>query len=1037
MVQSAPYSHLVPNGAPLVEFVADAILRIRTQNVMTRILVVAPSLYSAFYLRRAVTENLCSDDGGGLFNVEFTRIEEVADTIFDAVSGQTDQPSMTRLIASELIHNAIAELVTPGPLSNHLNNDSTLEAVQNTLRELELLDIGAESALDQLARGSRQGLYPQLLELQRRYAAPASNYLTRENKAALAAAAVTKDPSTSTAIFGPHLIVLRAPLAPDAYTRLWDALEQLDAAIPARIDSEPKTVDQTPNHRTETNFYSTLSAADEPRALIRNIVADARAGVRLGEMAVFYPTVDYASRVKDALDAANIKNCGPSTETLAETPSGKFVALFLTMLANDMRRDAFTSWTASAPVIDPSDGSRVSAVEWEIISRNSNIVRFDANTDWQRSLRRYANRMSNRAQRADSDTDDEKSVDPETFRNAANAATQLRWFVAELASRIDVDQSRPWTEWVDWMEGIIAVYHSHHNVYDDRERIGRTRVASELSQLRELDQITNDDVGFDRFNRTVQRLLRARTGGSSGWGSALLVAPLSAGIGTAFKSVHVLGMSEGVLPGPSRSDPLLSDDLRRELDPDGHWLTTRRDKLELQHREFNLALDCATTRRMYWNKALLGATNESYPSPWFVDELLKTHNETNVPVKDLMDPHTDWVESVTSLSDIGTTGNEAFSDYEHRLQNVATRSNDESGLREFLAAPGNYPILLGDQTLKSRNSSVFGPYDGNVNLELNGSRPSLHLSASALQDYATCPYRYFITNELHVDARIDPDESLELSSLDKGILVHSILERFFEEFRPEDAENGLRRLRDVAHGVFEHFLRDEYVGYPSIFELEKVRLLSQLEEWHRDYMIVMSGYDGMVKPEVSFGYEADDLGHMQTTDGGTLRLRGKIDLIAVSPARDYAQVLDFKSGSTRSYSDIEQDVTASGTKLQLPIYALIAREILGPATEISAAYWFVFERGNKRLRPEHKVSIEQAQEKFDPVLDTIVGGIRAGNFPARPGNRDSWGDGPPWKNCKYCDYSDACHSDRLILWARKKSSPPLSGYLTLVEGGAE
>ena len=1037
MVQTASYTHLVPNGAPLVEFVADAISRIRTQSAMTRILVVVPSLYSAFYLRRAVTEKLCRDESGGLFNVEFMRIEEVADTIFDAVSSQPDQPSMTRLIASELIHNAIAELDTPGPLSDHRDNDSTLAAVQDTLRELELLDVGAETALVHLARGSRQGLYPQLLELQRRYAESASKYLTRENKAAFAAAAVSEDPSTLTSIFGPHLIVIRAPSAPDAYTRLWDALEQLDAAIATRIVTDQTIDEHSPSDRTKTNFYSTMGAADEPRALIRNIVADARDGVRFGEMAVFYPTVDYASRVKDALDAANIKNCGPSTKTLAETPSGKFVALFLTMLANEMRRDAFTSWTTSAPVIDPSDGSRVPAVQWEIISRNANIIRFDANTAWQRSIRRYAHRMNNRAERADNDTDDEKTIDPATFRNAANAATQLRWFVSELASRIDVVQSRPWTGWVDWIEGIIAVYHSPHRNSDDRARVGLTRVSADLSQLRELDRITNGDVGFDRFNRTVQRLLRARMGGSSGWGSAVLVAPLSAGIGAAFKSVHILGMSEGGLPGPGRSDPLLSDDLRRGLDPDGHWLTTRRDQLEMQRREFNLTLNCATTRCMYWNKALLGASNESYPSPWFVDEVLKAHDETNVSVKSLMDPQSEWVESVTALSDIGTTKSEASSDYEFGLLDVATRSHDERGLQEMLAEPRNHPILRGGRTLGSRNSRVFDAYDGNVYRDGKGNATSLHVSASALQGYATCPYRYFMANELHVDARIEPDESLELSSLDKGILVHSILERFFEGFRPEETGEGLIRLREVAHEAFERFLRDEYIGYPAIFELEKVRLLTQLEEWHRDFMKVMSGYDGKVMPEVPFGYEDDSLGNIKTSDGFSLRLRGKIDLVAVSPAGDQAQVLDFKSGSTGSYSDIEKDVTASGTKLQLPIYALIAREILGPATEISAAYWFVFEKGNKRLRPEHKISMEVAQEKFAPVLETIVGGIRAGNFPARPGDRDSWGDGPPWKNCKHCDYSDACHSDRLILWDRKKSSSQLSGYLTLAEGGAE
>ena len=192
------------------------------------------------------------------------------------------------------------------------------------------------------------------------------------------------------------------------------------------------------------------------------------------------------------------------------------------------------------------------------------------------------------------------------------------------------------------------------------------------------------------------------------------------------------------------------------------------------------------TRCMYWNKALLGASNESYPSPWFVHEVLKARDETNVPVKSLIDPQSDWVESVTALSDIGTTQSGASSDYEFGLLDVAIRSDDERGLQEMLAEPRNHPILRGGRTLGSRNSRVFDAYDGNVYRDGKGNATSLHVSASALQGYATCPYRYFMANELHVDARIEPDESLELSSLDKGILVHSILERFFEGFRPEE-----------------------------------------------------------------------------------------------------------------------------------------------------------------------------------------------------------------------------------------------------------
>lgn len=1035
MVRSASTQHNkptnVPNGAPLVDFVAAAIERTRARNTLSRIVVVASSLYSVFFLRRAVTAKLC--DGDGLFNVEFMRIEEVADVLFDTVN-QPEIPSMTRLIASELIHNAIDNIDTPGPLTRHVDNDSTLEAVQHTLQELELLDEGAEVALSQLTRGSNKGLYAQLLELQRRYTELASSYLTREMKASMAAQAVSTDADRVNSIFGPDIIVVRAPSPPDAYTRLWDALERLDSSVAVSIKPEDKPDLGKGRVSAQTQFYSTTSAADEPRALIRNLMADAHEGVKFGEMAVLYPTPDYSSRIKDALDAANIKNCGPSPKTLGNTPTGKFVSLFLTMLSTDLRRDTFTAWTTSAPVVNPTDASRVPAVTWEIVSRNANIASFAEVADWQRLLRRFEYRMNRRANHADDTDAESKALNPESYRDAARAASELRYFVSELSNRINVDDRRSWTEWTDWIDDVLADYHLRTDGADDADQTGFDRVSIELDQVRALGSVTRGRVDFTRFARTVQRLLRARVGGDSGWGSAVLVAPLSASIGTAFRSVHIVGMSDRGLPRLGRSDPLLSDDLRRRLDPNGCWLTTKRDDLEHQHREFELALDCAPSRRLYWNKSTLGATNEAYPSPWFVDEILKSRNETNIPVKSLLDPQSDWVEPVATLSEADSLSFEASSDYEFAIQDVAIRSRNETDLATLLSEPSNRALARGECTIGSRKSAVFGPYDGKIPTYLISPTEAGSFSASALQSYAECPYRYFLAHELGADERIDPEESLSLSALDRGILVHSILEEFLSRFGVDASDEGLNHLIDVSNEVCDRFLREEYIGSTTIFELEKGNLLRQLEHWHRNNLHVLDGYEGELMTERQFGYEDDERRHYILADGFPIRLRGKIDLIAVSKSGERALVLDFKSGNSSSYTDIDRDVTASGTKLQLPIYSLMAREILGDDTDISAAYWFVFHDTDIRLRPKSPVTFESAHEDFAPVIETVVSGIRNGNFPARPGNRDTYGGGPPWKNCKFCAYSDACTTDRLISWDQKKSAPELADYVAMAEG---
>ena len=1023
----------VANGAPLVAHVADIIAEIRKRTPFSRILVVAPSSYSAFFLKRAVTDRICECNGVGLFNVEFKRIEDVADVLFDATHDRPDQPSMPSLVAFELIHNAITSLDTPGALSDHAENDSTVAAVQRTLDELALLDIDAEEALKQISYTADMGIYPQLLEVQRKYTRELARYVTREQKATIAAQTASHNSRLVTQTLAPDVVVVRAPTGPDAYADLWESLQNLPSATTVEIAASASTDSDSSTSQRSTRFYSTLGAADEPRALIRNIISDARNGVKFGEMAVFYPSSDYASRIKDALDIAGIANCGPSTRTLAETPAGKFVSLFLTMLSEGMRRDTFTSWTSSSPVIDPSTNNRVPSVPWEVVSRNAKVSRFSAESDWKNSLDKYARGMYRRAQRAAESMDtDERTVDPETFGAMSESARQLGEFVTRLTDHTSTDVGTRWISWVEWLDSIIESYLSP----DTRETDGFHQIQEALNQVRALDGVTQSQVDFSRFRRTIERILRTYIDASSGWGSSVLVAPLTAGTGTAFKSIHILGMAEGSLPGPGRSDPLLPDNLRRELDPIGSRLLTRSDYLELDQRIFRMALSCAPSNRLYWNKALMGATNESYPSPWFVEEVQKANRQTNIPVKSLMDPETDYVEFVTPLAEVAASDFNASSRYEFSLRDVAIRSKDFATRSRLLSDKSFISLATGNQIALSRKDSEFGDFDGNVGNTAIETLSEWHTSATALESYAQCPYRYFLAHELNVDERIDPEESLELSPLDKGILVHSILEQFLKKHGVNRSDEGLLALREVAQTEFDRFQREEFIGYGAIFNLEKIKLLRDLETWHRTSLDALVGYDGELKTEASFGRGDENLGQILLNDGFAIQLRGRIDLIAVTPGGDRALVLDFKTGRT-SYHEIEKNVTDAGKKLQLPIYSIVANEILGQDADIEAAFWFVFLRGANEFRPKNYVTLEEATEHFRPVISTIMDGIRSGAFPSRPGERSRYGEGSSWDNCRYCPYDDVCTSDRLIAWDRKKASPELEDYVALAEGSSK
>ena len=61
-------------------------------------------------------------------------------------------------------------------------------------------------------------------------------------------------------------------------------------------------------------------------------------------------------------------------------------------------------------------------------------------------------------------------------------------------------------------------------------------------------------------------------------------------------------------------------------------------------------------------------------------------------------------------------------------------------------------------------------------------------SCGRLETWAACGFRYFLTYVLDVGERDDPEHTIELSALDRGSAMHTILERFLVELRASGPE---------------------------------------------------------------------------------------------------------------------------------------------------------------------------------------------------------------------------------------------------------
>ncbi|WP_234431747.1 RecB family exonuclease [Streptomyces sp. NRRL S-241] len=115
---------------------------------------------------------------------------------------------------------------------------------------------------------------------------------------------------------------------------------------------------------------------------------------------------------------------------------------------------------------------------------------------------------------------------------------------------------------------------------------------------------------------------------------------------------------------------------------------------------------------------------------------------------------------------------------------------------------------------------------------------------------------------------------------------------------------------------------------------------------------------------------------------GGVRVQGYVDQFVSQPDGS-VRVRDLKTGSTKS-------------KFQLQTYGILARKVLG--VEVNDADWYMAKTGGLS-RPVDLTTVteESVAERFVSMDQ----GVKAGNFPARPGFL-----------CRFCDVGYACSSRR-------------------------
>ena len=538
------------------------------------------------------------------------------------------------------------------------------------------------------------------------------------------------------------------------------------------------------------------------------------------------------------------------------------------------------------------------------------------------------------------------------------------------------------------------------------------------------------------------------------------------------KFALVLGVNESVFPAAPAAPPILTDADRDELERGGAALG-----LDLRER---LARECyygyiACTRareKLAVTCARHDADGKTLnPSP-FISHLRRLIPELEIGE---FGGEIGVAETVHS-TEIAAT----LAEIQNSAGAVAARLDSKESLRASPPADAGWSELLELPALKKLAESLRRLREPDPAENLSSALaeklfgPVLRTSVSRLEEFAQCPFRFFVRSGLQAGER----KIFELDARERGSFQHEVLKKFHDGLKQEGRRwrdltppQARERIRAIAIELTENFhgglLRDT-----AQTQFEARAMTESLQDFIEvivSWLRTQNEFDPAAA-ELDFGSDAAraPAWELDSGDGHRLALQGRIDRVDLwhGPGSDtaLALVMDYKSGGKK----LDATLVEHGVQLQLLTYLNVLRHwsdphsVLGVGTLVPAGVFYVnlrgqYEGGRTRVEALHNAGEARKRAyrhtgRFDasvlPELDRVGaadqfsyqrnndGSLRKGSAEALPqaefeklldrvetqlrsmgraifsgvAKVDPYRKGSETP-CEYCDYRAACRID--------------------------
>ena len=499
--------------------------------------------------------------------------------------------------------------------------------------------------------------------------------------------------------------------------------------------------------------------------------------------------------------------------------------------------------------------------------------------------------------------------------------------------------------------------------------------------------------------------------------------------GRAFRIAFVPGLAERLFPQKLREDPLLLDDLRREI---GGGLTLQEDRAEHERLLLRLAVGVAT-ERLYVSFPRIEAAEARARVPSFYALEVMRAVTGRIPDHQQLELEASEEANASLAWPAPARPEDAIDDFEHDLSVLRILMRSE----EDVKGRAHYMLRLNDYVRRSaserwaRARAPWSPYDGLVRAT-EATRPFLHsqrpgarpYSVTALQNYAYCPYRFVLSAMYHLEPLEEPEPLERMDPLTKGSLFHEVLAEFFRALQQRKMAIGTASM-DALLEVLDATLTRIAANYAELLapavdrvwqdEISSIR--TDLHIWARE-LARSTGWEPWLF-EFAFGLpdapgrDPNSRREPVTIDGRFI-LRGAIDLIERKPGTKILRVTDHKTSKNRSERG---SIIGHGQQLQPVIYSLAVEAATGCTVE-SARFSYCTTAGGFT---EHNVPInERSRGMGIEALEIIDRAVELGMLPPAPAE----------KACSFCDFLPVCGPNQERR-ARRKSREQIADLLEL------